>query len=436
LTVRPVFDVVIWRAPSPGGDGRLEATMASVQAQLYPPGQVRVVKDAQALGPLLGALSDWCVVVREGDLLAPHALYWIAEQIGKAPDVHMVYADHDYLSDTGERFDPQFKPDWSQELLRACDYLAGTFAFHAPRLKAPFSPDQPPISCLHDLALRLSEATDARHIAHIPALLWHLSYTGHTAEGGGTASHPVRSHLHRLGIAAQVTELDARNWCVRYALPARLPSVTIIIPTRDGLPVLRPCVDSVLEKTRYPDFDVLIVDNGSVMPETLAYFSALRDDARVQILRDERPFNYSALNNGAVARARGELVCLLNNDTEVITPDWLSEMVANLMQPGVGVVGAKLYYSDGRVQHAGDVVGPGGCADHLHNGIAREDPGYMRRASLRQELSAVTAACLLTHRALYQRLGGLDEHNLPVAFNDVDYCLRVRATGVRIVWTP
>ncbi len=156
----------------------------------------------------------------------------------------------------------------------------------------------------------------------------------------------------------------------------------------------------------------------------------------MRVISYDHPFNYSAINNSAVIQASGELICLLNNDTEVMNPNWLDEMVSHLLRPGVGVVGAKLYYGDGRIQHGGDAVGPGGCADHLHGGLAADDPGYQRRAACAQELSAVTAACLLTHRQLFLALGGLDEINLPVAFNDVDYCLRVGEAGWRIVWTP
>lgn len=212
--------------------------------------------------------------------------------------------------------------------------------------------------------------------------------------------------------------------------------VSIVIPTRDAVSLLRQCVNSVLAKTTYPHFEVVVVDNGSRDPVALEYLSDIARWPQVRVLRYDQPFNYSAINNFAVAQVSGEVLCLLNNDTEVISPDWLEEMVGHLCQEKVGVVGAKLYYPDGRVQHGGDVVGPGGCANHLHQFIARDDPGYCHRAVVAQELSAVTAACMVTWRALYQRLGGLDEKHLPVAFNDVDYCLRVRQAGHKVVWTP
>ncbi len=181
---------------------------------------------------------------------------------------------------------------------------------------------------------------------------------------------------------------------------------------------------------------MLIVDNQSAEAETLAWFDAISADSRVKVIRFDAPFNFSAINNAAARQAQGEVLCLLNNDTQVISPGWLEEMVSRLLQPRVGVVGAKLYYADGRVQHAGDAVGPGGLADHLHSRLPGDAPGYCDRAVLAQALSAVTAACLVTRRDLYERLGGLNEADLAVAFNDVDYCLRVREAGWQVHFTP
>lgn len=180
----------------------------------------------------------------------------------------------------------------------------------------------------------------------------------------------------------------------------------------------------------------MVVDNQSRDPATLAYLQEIAQRDSVHVLRHPYPFNFSTLNNFAVKKARGEVVCLLNNDTEVTSPDWLEEMLSRLLQPRVGAVGAKLHYSDGRIQHAGDTVGPGGCANHLHHLLPENAPGYANRAALAQDLSAVTGACLMTRRALYFSLGGLNERDLPIAFNDVDYCLRLREAGWRVVWTP
>ena len=239
-----------------------------------------------------------------------------------------------------------------------------------------------------------------------------------------------------MGVVADVQRTPRGHYRLRYALPAKLPLISVIVPTRDMLGHLKPCIDSVLSKSSYPNYELLIIDNQSVEPQTLAYFKTLTTHSKVKVVPYKQPFNFSAINNYAVEQAQGEVICLLNNDTEVITADWMEEMLGHLLQAEVGCVGAKLLFADGRVQHAGDTVGPGGCADHLHSKLERDEPGYMDRAILAQDLSAVTAACLMTHRELYISLGGLDEKNLAVAFNDVDYCLRVREAGKRVVFTP
>jgi GT2 family glycosyltransferase len=245
----------------------------------------------------------------------------------------------------------------------------------------------------------------------------------------------LREHLARIGSPAEVEATLPGCWRVRYRLPEAPPMISIIVPTRDAVALLRQCVESVLEKTTYPRFEILVVDNQSSDPETLAYFEKISANPAVRVLRYDQPFNYSAINNFAAREAKGEVLCLLNNDTEVISPDWLEEMMGQLLQEGVGAVGARLLYPDGRVQHAGVTVGPGGGADHLHGHCAGEEPGYCNRARITHELSAVTAACILTRKDVYQKVGGFDERNLTVAFNDVDYCLRLQEAGLRVVYT-
>jgi GT2 family glycosyltransferase len=246
----------------------------------------------------------------------------------------------------------------------------------------------------------------------------------------------LREHLKRRRVAAEVSETRLGCRRVRYRLPENPPLISIIVPTRDAVGLLRQCVESVLGKTTYSRFELLMVDNQSVDPDALAYFGELGGRSSVRVLRYDRPFNYSAINNFAAKEARGEVLCLLNNDTEVISPDWLEEMVGHLLQDRVGAVGARLLYADGRVQHGGVTVGPGGCADHLHAELPRSHPGYCQRAVIAQELSAVTAACMLTWKHVYDQVGGFDGKNLPVAFNDVDYCLRLQDAGYRVIYTP
>jgi GT2 family glycosyltransferase len=220
-------------------------------------------------------------------------------------------------------------------------------------------------------------------------------------------------------------------------VPDPAPLVSLIVPTRDRVEILRPCVDAVLERTDYENYELLILDNQSRCPDTLAYLSEVAArDSRVRILSWNRPFNYSAINNYGVGRARGDILCLLNNDVEPINAGWLREMVSHACRSEIGCVGAKLYYPDDRIQHAGVILGIGGVAGHSHKYHRRDSEGYFSRLTLVQNLSAVTGACLVVRKTVYQQVQGLNEQDLPVAFNDVDLCLKVREAGFRNVWTP
>lgn len=402
--------MALWRNPPTfrlvlvgGGEPAMrKMTLESAAGQLY---SRFTVHEA---GPPIFSPDDWLLLVRPGDRLAEHALYWFAHEIRVRPDAAVIYADDDVMDGAGRRQQPRFKPDWSHLHLLATDYigraavLRGSSVIAAGGLTA-----QNLAGNTYELLLRVAEVA-GDGVGHIPAVL-----------------------LHR---PAGEPEPERRR--VPVALPDSPPLVSIVIPTRDAAGLLRQCVESVLAKTTYPRFELLVIDNGSRETDALAYLDEVAGRPGVRVLRWDRRFNYSAINNFAAREARGEVLCLLNNDTEVISPDWLEEMVGHLHGEKVGVVGAKLYYPDGRVQHAGDTVGPGGCANHLHAFIGRNDPGYCGRAAVAQELSAVTAACLVTWRELYLRLGGLNERRLKVAFNDVDYCLRVRQAGHKVVWTP
>ena len=224
--------------------------------------------------------------------------------------------------------------------------------------------------------------------------------------------------------SAQVLHLT--RFGLRYSLPEPTPRVTILIPTRDQPDILQRCIGSLLSLTSYPNYEILVINNQSVDPGAIEYLSHITEDERARVIRYDQPFNYSAINNYAVPYANGEILCLLNNDTEVITPDWLTEMVSHACRPEIGCVGAKLYYSDGRIQHAGVVLGLGGVAGHAHRFFDRDSAGYFNRLHLVQSLSAVTAACLVVRKQVYEQVGGLNETDLPIALNDVDFCLHVR----------
>jgi GT2 family glycosyltransferase len=219
-------------------------------------------------------------------------------------------------------------------------------------------------------------------------------------------------------------------------LPETLPLVSIVIPTRNGFHLLHRCIESIIAKTTYANYELIIIDNGSDDLVALRYLQRLQKSGQATIIRDDSPFNYAALNNKAVAQANGEIIALLNNDLEVINADWLDEMVSHVVHAEVGAVGAKLYYPDNTIQHAGVIVGLGGVAGHSHKHFPREHPGYCGRLLLAQNLSAVTAACLLVRKEVFDAVGGFDEQNLSVAFNDVDLCLRIQEVGFYNVWTP
>jgi GT2 family glycosyltransferase len=245
----------------------------------------------------------------------------------------------------------------------------------------------------------------------------------------------LNDHFGRSGVNAKAESVRC-GYRVRYALPAILPLVSLIVPTRNGLELLQRSVESILTKTLYKKYELLIVDNGSDDPDTIEYLQSLADISRVRVIRDDGPFNYSALNNAAVKLAHGEIIGLINNDVEVISPGWLCEMVSHALRPEIGAVGARLWYSDNTIQHAGVVLGIHGIAGHVHRFLPREHAGYYGRASLIQSFSAVTAACLIVRKSVFEAVGGLNETELQVACNDVDFCLRLVEAGYRNIWTP
>jgi len=296
----------------------------------------------------------------------------------------------------------------------------------------------------YDLALRVIEQSDASRIRHVPRILYHWravpGSAAHSAQAKPRAHErslqALGEHFARQGIGAGVSSALGIYHRVRWPLPAERPLVSLIIPTRDRLDLLRRCIEGLRDRTDYAPWEAIVVDNGSEQPATLDYLCSLAADPRFRVLRDDAPFNYAALNNRAAALARGALLGFLNNDIGVIEPGWLAEMVSHAVRPGIGAVGARLLYENGQVQHAGVVLGMGGVAGHLHRFAEREDGGYFGRALLAQEFSAVTAACMLMPAAVFAEVGGFDAESLAIAFNDVDLCLRIGAAGYRIVWTP
>jgi GT2 family glycosyltransferase len=417
--------------------------------------------DATSLDALLGRATGEYVIFPEcGDVFASHGFYLAAQYIRRIPEAEMLYGDVDVLDSTGGRSRAMFKPDWNPLLLLGVDFVSDCAIYSTDLLRKVDLPQVVRDSgWRYDLVLRCAEQVDARSIVHVPHVMVHLDEASAVAgslakltavptvasppdavsvsHASATAILAVQRHLERRGIRADVVAANPSMPLRRitYSIPTPPPRVSVVVPTRDGLSLLRRCIDSVIEKTTYPNYEIVIVDNGSVAPETLAYFDSLRAHPGVSIVRDDSPFNFSALNNRAIENLQSEFVCLLNNDVEVISPEWLDEMVGLATQPGAGAIGASLWYPDDTLQHGGVLLGYGGVAGHLHHMLSWGRPGYYGRALVAQNLSAVTAACLLIRRAIYEEVGGMDE-DLAVAFNDVDFCIRVDRAGYRNAWTP
>jgi GT2 family glycosyltransferase len=283
-------------------------------------------------------------------------------------------------------------------------------------------------------------------VIHVPHVLYHWRITEESTSSRVDAkpyardasTRAVREHLARGGFDAQVQPLspDSTMLRVSFAVPDPAPMVSIIVPTRDKADLLARCIDSVKARTRYPNYEIIIVDNGSREPRAVEQLAKLAQQPDITVLRIDAPFNYSALNNQAVAVARGSLLCLLNNDIEVISPDWLDTLVGYAVLPQSGAVGAALWYPNDRLQHGGVLLGIGDLAGHYHHMLPRGARGYFGRAVLAQQVSAVSAACLVVRRALYDEVGGLDAEHLAVAFNDVDLCLKLAAAGYRNLYVP
>lgn len=373
------------------------------------------------------------------DELSPAALYEVVKLLQEHREADIIYSDEDKLETNGKRCDPFFKPDWSPEYLLSCNYVCH-FGVYRKTLVNEIGGFRPGFDGSQDYDLVLRAVEKSRNIFHIPKVLYHWRKSaGSTAAVSSAKDYTVdagkralQEHLQRRGISAEVVNNSVPN--VYRVRPRILEQslVSIIIPTRDGMPLLRNCIRSIEEKTAYPDYEILIVDNGSVKPETAEYLRGLRH----RVLPFSEPFNFSRINNFAAQQARGSYLVLLNDDTEVLSPDWLSSMLELCHMEGVGIVGAKLYYPDRSIQHAGVILGlSGGVADHSHKHFPGDSHGYFATLRCIRNYSAVTAACMMVRKAAFEAVGGFDEQ-LQVAFNDIDFCLRVRDHGYRIVWTP
>jgi O-antigen biosynthesis protein len=436
LIKRPVISIIV----SNGGTHEARSqTIASLENQLYSEWELCLSNERSINGTFV-------TFMKPGDILPEHALFEVAMTLDAHPDADLIYTDEDVIDDNGLRHKPVFKPAFNIELLLGTNMIGQLSVYRRSLLEKldfaiePISRDQE-----HDLTIQVALATCPARIKHIPAVLYHrrVSLTDRDP-----ASRPDRlrqsivevpglPNVQRAPIAGHP------EWRrVIWPLPNPVPRVSMIVLTRDKAELLARCIVGLLYRTDYPDLEVIVIDNDSREAGTLSLFEMLRKDLRVRVLSVPGPFNFSVLNNVGVRAAAGQVIVMINNDIDVIEGGWLREMVSHAIRPDVGAVGAKLIYSDEHIQHAGIVLGVGrhnggpGIAGHFGHFAEADDEGYLGQLALTRELSAVTGACLALRREVWDTVGGLNEVDLPVAYNDVDLCLRIRARGLRIIWTP
>jgi glycosyltransferase involved in cell wall biosynthesis len=393
------------------------------------------------------ASGEFVALLDHDDELAPHALYMVVEMLNRFPDTDIIYSDEDKINTGGRRFSPHFKPDWNPELFYSVNYISHLGVIRRSLVQSVkgfrkgFEGSQD-----YDLVLRCVAETTPERIKHIPHILYHWRATKEsTARNANAKDYATKAGIKaltdffsRINPAIIVEECKLpTNYRVHVPMKTE-PKVALIIPSRNNYDVLRKCVNSIIEKTNYKNYEIIIINNQSDEKKTLDYLDLLKQKKQCSVLDYDHLFNYSAINNYAVNATNSELVGLVNDDIEVISEEWLSEMVVHAINPEIGAVGAKLLYPDNRIQHAGVIVGLGGVAGHSHKytDLFSDEYGYFNRLNLPQALSAVTGACLLVRRKIYEEVGGLNQVNLKVAFNDVDFCLRIGEAGYRNVWTP
>jgi GT2 family glycosyltransferase len=478
LPARPLISVIM---PSYNIDPKwVSEAISSVRRQIYPRWELCISDDASTtpglrellereaatdtrirvtFRPVNGHISansnsafdlasgDYIALMDADDLLPPDALFWVAHEIALHPETDLIFSDEDKIDDAGHRFDPYFKPAWNPALMLSQNAFCHLGVFRRSlveqvgRFREGYEGAQD-----HDLALRCADATTADRIRHIPRVLYHWRASAQSTAAGldskpyaWQAGHrAIEDSLKRRGINGRVEPALGSFYQVIYAAPDPLPHVSIIMPTTMLNKVTPRCLQSVLTKTRYANFELLLVasDRDHEAARARGRFASFLKDRRVRAVEHKSaPFNFSWVNNRGAVEARGDLLCFLNDDVEVISEDWLDQLVARIGVDGVGAVGPMLFYPSGLVQQAGVLLGVGGVADHAFRNMRPGQTGYFGRAALEQDYSCLTAACLLVRRELFEAVNGFDV-TLPTAFNDVDLCIRMRHVGARLVWTP
>ncbi len=391
------------------------------------------------------ATGDFIALFDHDDLLPVFSLYEIVKCINEHPEVEFIYTDEDKITTLDKpRFNPHFKPDFSLDFLRTNNYICH-FSIFKKELMDKLGGERSEYDGAQDfdIILRVSELT--KNIIHIPKVLYHWRVHPNSTAQAEVQSKPyafeagipaIRDHLKRQGIKATVEHgASLGTYRIRYHFEGH-PKVSILIPNKDGKDILKKCIKSILEKTTYENYEIVIIENNSETEDIKEYYKELEQNSKIKILQyPETGFNYSKIINYGVKNSDGDFIVQLNNDTEIETEDWLEDMLGFCSREDVGAVGVKLFYPDNTIQHAGIVFGVDRVATHLFRGLPRHLHGYFARESSIQDFSAVTAACMMSKRSIYEEVGYMDE-SMPVAFNDLDFCLKIRETGKLIVYDP
>jgi len=375
------------------------------------------------------------------DELAPHALLEVARILNKYPEIDIIYTDEDRLLEHSKRCDPFFKPDWSPDLLLSMNYM-GHFLVIRRKLIREIGGLREGTEGSQDYDLVLRAAEKTTRIAHIPEILYHWRITPGSVTNNlqtrikalDAGRYVLESALERRGLKGQVRQTGEGRYHINYNLEDS-PLVSIIIPTKDNGLLLQKCVDSIKEKSTYKNYEIIIINNNSTENYALNLFKRIIREPNCRVIAYNDLFNYSKINNFAVSQAKGQYLLFLNNDTEIISSDWIEEMLGHTQQRNVGAVGAKLLFPDNKIQHGGVIVGLYGTAGHAFYGLPASDSCYMDLTGVTRNCSAVTGACLMMRRRVFEEIDGFDE-DLDIAFNDVDICLRLIERGYSIVWIP
>ena len=415
------------------------------------------------------ATGDYIALLDHDDVLAKYALYEMVYAINKYPEAEFLYSDEDKVDEHGNRYDAYFKTDFAPDSLRSQNYICHFSVFRKDLMDKleGFRPDYDGAQDF-DIFLRMSEIAEHKNIIHIPKILYHWRvHSESTAKLNSNAKNyafeagkkAIGDHLKRIGLEGEVTEgcIDG-IYRVDYKVKGN-PKVSILIPNKDGEDILKVCIDSILEKTTYDNYEIIVIENNSTSTEIYDYYKEIIKNKKIRVVNyntgkeikkasecsleftnsnriEVKPgFNYSAIINFGARNAKGEYSIQLNNDTELITPNWLEIMIGYIQREDVGAVGVKLYFPDETIQHAGITVGIGGIAGNRFKSIPKDGHGYFAKESMVENLSAVTGACLMTKTKVYEEVDWMDE-TLAVAFNDVDFCLKIREKGYLVVFNP